>query len=443
MSTPSDLLTRLQHTLEDHPPFCGGTVALKKKYFELYYGKKKPGYIDLSECDQGQTELDALESACDPASFGRNQETVLDESYRKAGKMDASNFMTRLNVAQGGLLDAIRLGLFTGPASNRSIRAELYALNVYGKDAFFKPHVDTPRSSKMFGSLVIVFPTPHEGGELVLRSKGTGWTFNTAELLADCKDRIAYVAFFSDIEHEVLPVRSGHRVTLTYNLFYSSDTPRKAEPRKGLTVLQPPRTNPDAIFDSLHALLRNKDVLPRGGTLGFGLSHVYPLPSTCDVDDPDPLDSIMDALKGTDAALYHACERLGLNPRLRLITEDYDEPIILDHIGCFGGEVESPMRELLECEGGVILEDMESITESDTEDDEPRRSGSGSDDERLRVCWVTPMNEWNRTSTSYLAYGNEASMSYMYVSVCLFADVQESGKRDVEDLNAETGEDDE
>ena len=59
-----------------------------------------------------------------------------------------------------------------------------------GKDAFFKAHVDTPRSELMFGSLVIVFPTAHEGGALKLRAAGhhegemLEWTFESSALLA-------------------------------------------------------------------------------------------------------------------------------------------------------------------------------------------------------------------------------------------------------------------
>lgn len=30
---------------------------------------------------------------------------------------------------------------------------------------------------------------------------------------------IQFAAFYSDVEHEVLEVHSGHRVTLTYNLY--------------------------------------------------------------------------------------------------------------------------------------------------------------------------------------------------------------------------------
>lgn len=85
-----------------------------------------------------------------------------------------------------------------------------------GKDAFFKAHKDTPRSKAMFGSLVIIFPTKHEGGELILRDKGQEWTFDSAAAVnSDGKPRVAYVAFYSDVEHEVGVVSAGHRVTLT------------------------------------------------------------------------------------------------------------------------------------------------------------------------------------------------------------------------------------
>ncbi|KAI0291797.1 hypothetical protein B0F90DRAFT_1774587, partial [Multifurca ochricompacta] len=68
----------------------------------------------------------------------------------------------------------------------------------------------------MFGSLVIVFPTAHEGGTLQLRHRGQEWTFDSASELSGLPTpSIGYIAFFSDVEHEVAPVISGHRVTLT------------------------------------------------------------------------------------------------------------------------------------------------------------------------------------------------------------------------------------
>jgi hypothetical protein len=68
----------------------------------------------------------------------------------------------------------------------------------------------------MFGSLVIVFPTQHEGDSRKFRHGGREWTFDSAAMVKRQKDpTIAFAAFYSDIEHEVTPVTSGHRITLT------------------------------------------------------------------------------------------------------------------------------------------------------------------------------------------------------------------------------------
>lgn len=73
----------------------------------------------------------------------------------------------------------------------------------------------------MFGSLVVVFPTRHKGGALYLRHKGEEWTFDSAALASAQEDpSIAYIAFYSDVDHEVSVVNSGYRDTLTYNLYF-------------------------------------------------------------------------------------------------------------------------------------------------------------------------------------------------------------------------------
>ena len=82
-----------------------------------------------------QTFID-LEQACEAATFGRNQENVLDESYRKAGKMDVENFMSGLDLDESGLLDVVRAGLLTGDQEDKPVKAELYKLNVYGQSSF-------------------------------------------------------------------------------------------------------------------------------------------------------------------------------------------------------------------------------------------------------------------------------------------------------------------
>ncbi|KAF8549532.1 hypothetical protein OG21DRAFT_582450 [Imleria badia] len=97
---------------------------------------------------------------------------------------------------------------------------ELYKSNVYGKGAFFEAHKDTSRSQDMFGSLVVVLPTVHEGGQLVLRLGQKEWTIDFTETFATATEpSVRFVALFSDLENEVLPVTSGYRVTFTYKFY--------------------------------------------------------------------------------------------------------------------------------------------------------------------------------------------------------------------------------
>jgi hypothetical protein len=78
--------------------------------------------------------LGRLTKACEPASFGMNQKDVLDETYRKAGKMDSGCFASMLDSGpvQSNLLEIIRGYLLEGTQSTKNIKTELYKLNVYG-----------------------------------------------------------------------------------------------------------------------------------------------------------------------------------------------------------------------------------------------------------------------------------------------------------------------
>ncbi|KAI0365156.1 hypothetical protein BV20DRAFT_982762 [Pilatotrama ljubarskyi] len=249
-------VTRLRATLKAGEPFCSSTLQLPPKDLEIYYGR---------EAGWSRSKWMRWTNSRRHANLLRSGETrrpYLTRRTRKAGKMDAEHFMTRFDVRESWLLSVLRAGLLTGGREVNNIRAELYMLNIHGKGASFKPHKDTPRGENMFGSLVVVFPTPHEGGQLVLRKE-------KRSLLTGLNDRIAHIAFFSDVEHEVLPVLSGHRVTLTYNLYIANE-PDNARP-KGLTILHPLHSNPNAVKDALVAFLNDPKVPPRGGMLGFWL----------------------------------------------------------------------------------------------------------------------------------------------------------------------------
>jgi hypothetical protein len=63
-----------------------------------------------------------------------DKEDVLDETYRKAGKMNLGHFSLILDPVQADLMKIIRNNLLEGTQSTGNIRAELSKLNVYSTD---------------------------------------------------------------------------------------------------------------------------------------------------------------------------------------------------------------------------------------------------------------------------------------------------------------------
>jgi predicted 2-oxoglutarate/Fe(II)-dependent dioxygenase YbiX len=132
-----------------------------------------------------------------------------------------------------------------------------------GPSGFFKSHVDTPRGKTQFGSLVLCLPSPHEGGRLTVTHGGLSQAFDWDK--QGGAKALQWAAFYSDCEHEVSPVTSGHRVTVTYNLHYELRAQDKHNPLSGLdrkpapidiTSLPP--------YGILHKLLQNPEWMKDG-----------------------------------------------------------------------------------------------------------------------------------------------------------------------------------
>lgn len=56
------------------------------------------------------------------------------------------------------------------------------------------------------------------GGQLQIRHHGEQMLYDWGN---DDANTVSWAAFYSDCEHEVFEVTSGHRITLTYNLYIS------------------------------------------------------------------------------------------------------------------------------------------------------------------------------------------------------------------------------
>ncbi|KAH9849459.1 hypothetical protein C2E23DRAFT_888184 [Lenzites betulinus] len=428
-------LSRLSDSIVYKPPYCQGTIKVAKDDLALYYGTgENARHADLA--DAPVSTLQRLAEACDPATFGLGHQDVYDEAYRKAGKLDASKFMLRLSPDTLGLMDIIRTELiYEGDAklTSDSIRAELYKLNVYGPQSFFKAHVDTPRSELMFGSLVIVFQTSHEGGALVLRErKGQDvreWTFDSATLLAKAdRPSIAYVAFYSDVEHEVMPVQSGYRVTITYNLYSVEE---KTAETTTVPAAFPLPTNEDSFRETFRGLLNDQTFLPEGGNLMFALRHQYPLSvhRKGSRRGREDLQAVASRLKATDALVYKVMRELSLDASFKIVYEEHpqfggiNEYVMCDQVVDLGSnEVEDSLCDFLESAGGIKLLDSRFA----------RYRGPG--DDGIEVHWVArlpPLVWWsiNSTQMTYMAYGNQAELAYTYWKISLFVPVGPFGNR--------------
>ncbi|XP_055353959.1 uncharacterized protein LOC129599675 [Paramacrobiotus metropolitanus] len=113
-------------------PVSFGVYPRPVEDFTLYYGRGTNAR-QLSLHNASTDELEHLSRACDPAKFGRNTEAVLDESFRRAGKLDVDVFATKFDAERSGLLGRIKSDLLSGDEHNRHVEAELYKLNVYAK----------------------------------------------------------------------------------------------------------------------------------------------------------------------------------------------------------------------------------------------------------------------------------------------------------------------
>ncbi|MBP6816854.1 MAG: 2OG-Fe(II) oxygenase, partial [Burkholderiaceae bacterium] len=223
-----------------------------------------------------------LIAAAERAPYGRGADTLVDTSVRRTWQIGVDRVRIR-GRHWPAMLDGIVERAAMGLGAGAGVEAELYKLLVYDEGSFFVEHRDTEKSPGMFGTLIVALPSLHAGGELVIRHHG-----REARLDLRCADvsEVAWAAFYADCVHEVLPVDSGCRLVLVYNL---RRTGRGRLPR-------PPSYDKEAA--ALERLLRawcNETAKPdedRPLKLVYPLAHAY-----------TPAELSFAALKGADAAV--------------------------------------------------------------------------------------------------------------------------------------------
>ena len=248
------------------------------------------------------------------APFGRGTETVVDTKVRRTWQIEA----TRVTI--GGkhwpkTIDGIVARAAEGLGVKEPVAVELYKLLVYDKGSFFVSHRDTEKAPGMFATLVVVLPSQSEGGELVVRHNDREARL---DLQCDEPSEVAFAAFYADCVHEVLPVTSGCRATLVFNLVrrgkgaalappnYVAETDKVASLLAAWTKAKAERSDrPEQDIDDASSALPEKIVFP--------LEHAY-----------TPAELTFDGMKGADAAIARllatAAPQAGCDLHLALLT---------------------------------------------------------------------------------------------------------------------------
>lgn len=155
-----------------------------------------------------------LVAAAERAPYGRGEQTLLDTAVRRTWQIGPD----RVQIQGRGwarTLSGILARVCDGLGVTEPVQAEFYKLLLYDEGSFFASHRDTEKVPGMFATLVVVLPSASTGGELLVRHKD-----REVRLDLHCPDpsEVAFAAFYADCVHEVLPVTSGFRLALIYNL---------------------------------------------------------------------------------------------------------------------------------------------------------------------------------------------------------------------------------
>lgn len=152
-----------------------------------------------------------------PSPFGYRDETRHDTSVRDGWEISGAkvHLDERAWAARfsRGVADIVERLAF--PSATK-VTPVLQKLLVYEPGQFFARHRDSQKHPGTAGTLVVVLPASHRGGDVVVSHAGHETTVSTAKDAS--ANYLSFFGFYADCVHEVRPVEEGYRVVLTYTL---------------------------------------------------------------------------------------------------------------------------------------------------------------------------------------------------------------------------------
>ncbi|EIN13085.1 hypothetical protein PUNSTDRAFT_141587 [Punctularia strigosozonata HHB-11173 SS5] len=279
----------------------------------------------------------------------------------------------------------------------------------------------TARGENHLGTITLCLPSSFTGGDLVVRKgdREIVYDWSTDVWGASGNPQLPWAFLYADVEHEVLPVTSGMRVTAAWDVFTIPDSGTQISYDVLNSAAARTRdASKEYIRQAILAMFDDMSFVPEGAILGFGFSHSYPI-------EGQEWSKTSRQLKGTDAMLVDILERTGIKFEWRfrydgdkkfetwykglsnyyrkrlpkiVVQPVVDHPFKLDEFTAKGpGNLRGRYVE------GSVMDGL---------------SDSGAK-VRRDVMWVTYPGQSSRAG-DYTAYGNEAETAFYYVAPCLF-----------------------
>ncbi len=219
--------------------------------------------------------VEELYGIAEQSQVGTAKETLFRLDARKSKEFSSVEVLNESwKDKVTAVCDQIRQVLAPGA---KKVNAELYKLLIYSKGDFFHRHQDAQHSARMFATLLCFLPVQYVGGEFEIFKPGN---YRDAKVIEDKKmpNGCSWVAFYTDVRHQVNKLNEGFRVVLNYCL--SFDGAMSPSP------FLPPMQSQSAITDYFKTCTK---------LLAIPLSYEYTLATL----SPD-------FLKGIDAYIFNA-----------------------------------------------------------------------------------------------------------------------------------------
>ncbi|KAJ6599163.1 hypothetical protein DFH09DRAFT_27215 [Mycena vulgaris] len=255
-----------------------GSFYFHKTYSEFPNPILRLGSLGHIGLPLSSREAEHIKVHCVQAPFGKGERTLVDKSVRDTWEMDASqvhfdNPAWKTFMVQVSQEVCLKLGLAAKQVS--TVRCEPYKLLLYETGSHFLPHQDTEKTKGMFATVIVVLPSPFQGGAAHL-SHGD---LSTIVDSSPCSlSNVSVLAWYTDVLHEIKPITGGHRLAVAFNLIQTASS------RPEL-----PKTD-DHLRKLKHVLLSWKQRTDVPDKLMYLLQHKYSLASLRG-----------DCLKGADA----------------------------------------------------------------------------------------------------------------------------------------------